>query len=55
MWLICSLYKNEYRNLKLARATVGRGALKKSKRTGRDELIWVVIYIPMETIQGIFL
>jgi hypothetical protein len=30
MWLICSWYRNEYRNLKLARATMGRG-LKRSE------------------------
>jgi hypothetical protein len=32
-WLMCSLYRNEYSNLKLARATMGRGP-------GRSEEDW---------------
>jgi hypothetical protein len=51
MWLLCSLYRNEYRNLKLARATIGRG-LGRSKRTRRDESVGVVIHTCMETTQG---
>jgi hypothetical protein len=34
MWL-CSLYRNEYRNLKLARVTMGKG-LGRSEETRRD-------------------
>jgi hypothetical protein len=41
---MCSLYRNEYRNLKLAGATMGRG-LGRSERIGRDEPIGVVIHI----------
>jgi hypothetical protein len=33
MWLMCSLYRNEYRNLKVAEATMGR-------RLGRREEDW---------------
>jgi hypothetical protein len=33
MWLMCSLYRNEHRNLKLASATIGRGL-------GRSEEDW---------------
>jgi hypothetical protein len=25
MWLLCTFYRNEYNNLKLAKATMGRG------------------------------
>jgi hypothetical protein len=44
MWLMCSLYRNEYSNLKLAEATVERG-LGIVKSSGRDEPVWVVIHI----------
>jgi hypothetical protein len=37
-----SLYRNEYRNLKLTGATMGKGSVK---RTGRYEPIRVVIHI----------
>jgi hypothetical protein len=33
IWLMCSLYRNEYRNLKLAGATMGSGL-------GRNEEDW---------------
>jgi hypothetical protein len=41
---MCSLYRNEYRNIKLAKATMGRG-LERVKRTGRDEPVEIIIYI----------
>jgi Ca2+/Na+ antiporter len=47
---MCSLYRNEYRNLKLAGSTMGRG-LERSKRTDRDVPVGVVIHICMETTQ----
>jgi hypothetical protein len=49
-----SLYRNKYSNLILAKVTMGRG-LGSSEESGRGESIWVVIYICMETIQGISL
>jgi hypothetical protein len=36
MRLMCSLYRNEYRNFKLARATMG-SRLGRVKKTGRGE------------------
>jgi hypothetical protein len=33
MWLMCSLYRSEYSNLKLAEATMGRGQ-------GSNEEVW---------------
>jgi hypothetical protein len=50
--LMCSLYRHECRNLKLAGATVGRG-LGRSEEESRNEPIGVVIHICMETSQGI--
>jgi hypothetical protein len=35
MRLVCSLYRNEYSNLKLAKATMGRG-LGSSEESGKD-------------------
>jgi hypothetical protein len=51
---MCSLYRNEYRNLKLAKQPweKDQGGVK---RTGRDGQIVVVIPICMETAQGNFL
>jgi hypothetical protein len=49
MWL-----KNEYSDLKLAEATMGRGT-GIAKRSGRDESVWVAIHKCMETTQGISL
>jgi hypothetical protein len=46
---MCSLYRNEYRNLKLVRATMGRAI--GVKRTARDEPIGVLIHICMEITQ----
>jgi hypothetical protein len=48
---MCSLYSNEYRKLKLARATMG-SRLGKLKRTGRGKSIGAVIHAFMETTQG---
>jgi hypothetical protein len=50
MWLISTLYRNEYSNVKLAEATMGR---RLRSRTGRDEPVWIIIHIGMETTQGI--
>jgi hypothetical protein len=52
MWLMCSLYRNECRNLKLAGTTMGRGLRRSEERSGRDEPIEVVIYRCKETTQG---
>jgi hypothetical protein len=51
---MCSLYRNEYSDLKLAEATMGRG-LGVVKRSGRDEPMWIVIHMCMETTQEISL
>jgi hypothetical protein len=51
---MCSLYRNEYRNLKLAVATMGRG-LGRNEEKKRDKPIGVVIYMCMETTQRISL
>jgi hypothetical protein len=51
---MCSLYRNEYRNLKLAGPPC-EGDQGRVKRTDRDEPIGVVICICMETAQGISL
>jgi hypothetical protein len=51
---MCSLYRNEYKNLKIVKVTMGRGQ-RGVKRTGRDEPIGVVMHIHMETTQGISL
>jgi hypothetical protein len=45
--LMCSLYRNEYRNLKLVGVTMGRG-LGQMKRTRGDEPVEVVIHVSME-------
>jgi hypothetical protein len=50
---MCSLYRSEYNNLKLAEATMGRGVVV--KRSGRDEPVWVVIHICMKIAQEISL
>jgi hypothetical protein len=47
-----SLCSNKYSNLKLAKATMGRGV---TLRSDRDEPTWVVIHTYMETTQGISL
>jgi hypothetical protein len=47
---MCLGYRNEYRNLKLAGATMG-SELGKSEEDGRDEPIRVVIHICMKTTQ----
>jgi hypothetical protein len=52
--LMGSMYRYEYSNLKLAEATMGR-VLGSSEEVGRDEPIWIVIHIRMETTQGILL
>jgi hypothetical protein len=50
---MCSLYRNEYRNLKLSPPWEGnKGGVK---RIGRDEPIGAVIYTCKETTQGISL
>jgi hypothetical protein len=54
MWFLCSLYRNEYGNLQLAMATRER-ELGRSEETGRDKPIGVVMYMYMETSQGISL
>jgi hypothetical protein len=54
MWLIYSLYRSTYSNLKLAESTMGRG-LGSSMRSGRDEPIWVVIHMCMEAMLKISL
>jgi hypothetical protein len=51
MWLICSLHRNEYRNLKLTEPT-WEGNWGGVKRTKRNELILVAINICMKTTQG---
>jgi hypothetical protein len=45
------MYRNEYRNLKLAGATMGRG-LGRSEEDWKGWTNWVVIHICMETTQG---
>jgi hypothetical protein len=54
MLLMCSLYRNEYNNLKQARPLWERD-YEVVKRSGRDKPIWVVIHICMETTQEISL
>jgi hypothetical protein len=51
---MCSLYSNEYSNYKLAEATMGRG-LGIVLWSDRDEQIWVMIHICMETTQRVSL
>jgi hypothetical protein len=51
MWFICALYRNEYSNHVLAKATLGRG-LRSSEEVWQR---WVVIHIHMQTTQGISL
>jgi hypothetical protein len=51
---MCSLYRSEYSNLKLAEATI-RSRLGSRKRSGRDEPMWVVMHMCIETTQRISL
>jgi hypothetical protein len=54
MGLMYLLYKSEYSNLKLAEATMGWWPAD-SERCGRDEPMWVVIFMCMEEMLGISL
>jgi hypothetical protein len=51
MRLMCSLSRNEYRNFKLARATMG-SRLGRSEETERGESTGAVSHICMGTTQG---
>jgi hypothetical protein len=54
MWLIYLLQRNEYSNLKLAEATIGRG-VGSSKRSGRHKPMWVATHMHVEAMIGISL
>jgi hypothetical protein len=51
---MCSLERNKS-NVKLTEATMGQGDQEVVKRSGRDEPVWVVIYMCMEAMLGISL
>jgi hypothetical protein len=51
MRLMCSLYRNEYRNLKLTGATKASG-IGRNEEDWRSKLIRAIIHICMGTTQG---
>jgi hypothetical protein len=50
--MMCSLYRSECSNLKLAKP-LWEGDEELMKRSSRDEPMWVVTHMCMETTQGI--
>jgi hypothetical protein len=54
MWLMYSLKRSKYNNLKLAEATTGRWR-EVGKKSGRDEPMWVAIHKYIEAMLGISL